>query len=52
MYLVILGAGVVGFQIAENLIGEGHDVVIIEKNPETGLLRYRRRQDRCSTSPF
>lgn len=34
MRVVILGAGVVGFQIAEQLISEGKDVVIIEKNPE------------------
>ncbi len=34
MRVVILGAGVVGFQIAEQLISEGKDVVIIEKNEE------------------
>ncbi len=33
MNVVILGAGVVGFQVAEILISEGHDVVLIEKNP-------------------
>ncbi len=33
MQIVILGAGVVGFQIAKNLISEGKDVVLIEKNP-------------------
>lgn len=35
MNIVILGAGVVGSHIAAQLTGEGHDVVIIEKNPET-----------------
>lgn len=34
MRIVILGAGVVGMQIAEQLIAEGKDVVIIEKDPE------------------
>lgn len=35
MKIVILGAGIVGAQIAAQLTGEGHDVVVIEKNPET-----------------
>ncbi len=34
MNIVILGAGVVGSQIASQLTGEGHDVVIIEKDPD------------------
>jgi trk system potassium uptake protein TrkA len=34
MQVVILGAGVVGFQIASKLIAEGKDVVLIENNPE------------------
>lgn len=34
MNAVILGAGVVGFQIASSLIDEGRDVVVIEKDPE------------------
>jgi len=34
MRAVILGAGVVGVQIATQLISEGKDVVIIEKDPE------------------
>ena len=34
MNIVILGAGVVGYQIASQLITEGHNVVIIEKNAE------------------
>lgn len=34
MRIVIVGAGVVGFHIAESLIAEGNDVVLIEKNPE------------------
>lgn len=34
MHIVILGAGVVGMQIASQLIDEEKDIVIIEKNPE------------------
>ena len=34
MKIVILGAGVVGYQIATQLITEGHNVVIIEKDSE------------------
>ncbi|MCL1865593.1 MAG: Trk system potassium transporter TrkA [Spirochaetes bacterium] len=34
MNIVILGAGVVGYQIASQLISEGHNVAIIEKNSE------------------
>ncbi len=33
MHIVILGAGVVGIQIATQLINEGKDVVLIEKDP-------------------
>jgi len=38
MNIVILGAGVVGYQIASQLIAEGHNTVIIEKN--TDRARY------------
>ena len=34
MNIVILGAGVVGSQIAAQLVSEKHDVVIIERNPD------------------
>ena len=34
MHIVILGAGSVGFHIAKQLIDEGKDVVIIEKDPK------------------
>lgn len=34
MRVVILGAGIVGVQIASQLISEGKDVVIIEKDPD------------------
>lgn len=34
MHIVILGAGVVGSQIAAQLVSEKHDVVIIERDPE------------------
>ncbi len=34
MYVVIGGAGQVGFKVAETLCNEGHDVSVIEPNPE------------------
>ncbi len=34
MNIVILGAGIVGSQVAGQLISEGHDVVLIEKSSE------------------
>jgi trk system potassium uptake protein TrkA len=34
MSYIILGAGSVGFQLAEQLVDEGKDVVLIEKDPE------------------
>jgi trk system potassium uptake protein len=34
MNIVILGAGVVGLQIASQLVSEGHDVAVIEKDPD------------------
>ncbi|MCZ7663935.1 MAG: Trk system potassium transporter TrkA [Thermoleophilia bacterium] len=37
MYIVIVGAGEVGFHIATVLIQEGHDVAVIDRDPE----RYR-----------
>jgi len=38
MKVVILGAGVVGFQIAKNLINEGKDVIVIEKSSERSKI--------------
>jgi trk system potassium uptake protein TrkA len=35
MKAIIVGAGEVGFHIADHLSKEGHDVAIVEKNPET-----------------
>ena len=35
MKIVIIGAGVVGQQVARELTGENKDVILIEKNPET-----------------
>lgn len=34
MYIVIVGAGEVGFYIAQVLTLEGHDVAVIDRNPE------------------
>ncbi len=33
MKTIIIGAGEVGFHIAERLSREGHDVVVVEKDP-------------------
>ncbi len=33
MYVIIVGCGRVGSELARLLAGEGHDVVIIDKNP-------------------
>jgi trk system potassium uptake protein TrkA len=38
MRVVILGAGVVGMQIAAHLISEGKDVVVIEKDPDQAKI--------------
>ena len=38
MKVVILGAGVVGYQIAKNLINEGKDVVIIERDSDRAKI--------------
>lgn len=34
MYVVVIGAGEVGFHIADILIEEGHDVAVIDRDPE------------------
>jgi trk system potassium uptake protein TrkA len=36
MYVIVAGAGEVGFHIAERLSKEGHDVTVIERDPEKG----------------
>jgi trk system potassium uptake protein len=36
MYLIIIGCGNVGKSLATHLIGEGHEVVIIEKDEDRG----------------
>lgn len=33
MHVVVVGAEKVGFEIAQRLATEGHDVVVIDKNP-------------------
>jgi trk system potassium uptake protein TrkA len=35
MYVIIVGCGRVGSELAKILSGEGHDIVIIDKNPES-----------------
>lgn len=34
MRVIVVGAGKVGFEIAHRLSGEGHDVVVVDKDPE------------------
>ncbi|MFH1003255.1 MAG: TrkA family potassium uptake protein, partial [Chloroflexota bacterium] len=38
MYIIIVGGGQVGYYLAKALIGEGHEVLVLEKNPERGEL--------------
>lgn len=33
MYLIVVGAGKIGYYLAQTLIGEGYEVLLIEKNP-------------------
>ncbi len=35
MKIVVAGAGGVGYQLASQLIAKEHDVILIEKDPET-----------------
>ncbi len=44
MKIVIVGAGKVGYQIAESLSGESHDIVVIDNN-EDALLRVHDHLD-------
>jgi trk system potassium uptake protein TrkA len=46
MKVVIIGAGEVGYFLAKRLISEGHDVTIIENNPE----RHRRALETLDAS--
>ena len=34
MKIVIVGDGKVGYNIAKQLLAEGHDIVVIDNNPE------------------
>jgi trk system potassium uptake protein TrkA len=34
MYIIIAGAGIIGFEITRKLVESKHDVVVIDKNPE------------------
>ena len=36
MKTIVIGAGEVGYHIAERLSREGHDVVVIEQDPASG----------------
>ncbi len=45
MKTVIVGAGFIGFQLAKQLIDEGKDVIILEKNP--AVARYANERLDC-----
>ncbi len=45
MKIVIVGAGSIGFQLAKQLISEGKDIVVLEKNPE--IQRYASERLDC-----
>lgn len=34
MYIIVVGAGKVGYYLSQDLLEEGHEVLLIEKNPE------------------
>ncbi|GMV96824.1 MAG: hypothetical protein AMXMBFR83_11840 [Phycisphaerae bacterium] len=42
MNVIVTGAGLVGFHIAERLSQEGHDVTVIERNRDKGALLQSR----------
>ncbi len=44
MKIVIIGNGKVGNNLASQLVGEGHDVTVVDKNPDT-LKRIQDSQD-------
>ncbi|MCA9735626.1 MAG: Trk system potassium transporter TrkA [Deferribacteres bacterium] len=46
MYIIIIGAGEVGFNLAKQLSGEGHDVAIVECDP----VIYQRVQENLDVS--
>ncbi len=46
MYIIIIGAGEVGFNLAKQLSGENHDVAIIERDPAI----YQRVQENLDVS--
>ncbi len=35
MYVIVVGAGKVGYHLTRTLVAEGHEVALIEKNPAT-----------------
>ena len=34
MYIIVAGGGKVGYYLAQHLLGEGHEVLLIERNPD------------------
>ncbi len=49
MYVIVVGAGKVGYYLAKTLIQEGHEVLLLEKDRKTveGLPGGARRGDRA-----
>jgi len=48
MYLIIGGGGEVGYYLARNLLNQGHEVLLLEKNP----WRYKMLSDELGQSIF
>lgn len=41
MYVIVVGCGLVGSSMASRLAGEGHDVVVVDENPDAFALLGR-----------
>ena len=42
MYIVIVGGGKVGYYLTKHLLAAGHEVAVIERNPRSAILVFRR----------
>lgn len=34
MYIIVVGGGKVGYYLAQMLVADGHEILILEKNPQ------------------